>query len=551
MQGHRRQLALLLPAMLLVGGLLWLLCADAPDGGTVSSPVFSSFLSPSVQGKSESSDAAAPSAGSGNQSSIPEWSTDRSSEGNKGEDAGEGVTDSFSNAIALLLVDRDGNPISGASIKIYRRPGFHFANLDASIMSEEVVGDVVSNADGESGFAAKDGYLYDISIEADGFATKRYRLRDPGSKRIVLRRMASVWGHVWNEAGEPLAGVPVELEHARGVLLKAVTTEKGEFEFNKVVPTAATLRIRSPHYQRDWRQIVVEGGIRHYREFFLRSGQSLDVSVLDEAGMPVSGASVDLQELNSGLIVAGVRTDETGIARFNSLDAESSYLVAVNAGTRGLARQVVPARNETGSQSMTVVLETAWTIAGRLVTTDGLAISGAMVVLESDGEEGLFSARHRVTVQTDENGNFVSSSLLPGVNYTILTYHPSFASTVTSGWSVINSEGLLLTMGDPSSVSGTIVGATGEGVTNAMVFLTIGGVEPGTAGSVLVAQTGTDGSYQFTNVGSGEVSLEAVSLLDGGSTGQVSLTLGDGGSGDGGSGGDGGASTRVTIQIKN
>jgi hypothetical protein len=86
-----------------------------------------------------------------------------------------------------------------------------------------------------------------------------------------------------------------------------------------------------------------------------------------------------------------------------------------------------------------------------------------------------------------------------------------------------------------------------------MVFLTVGGAEPGTAGSVLVAQTGSDGGYQFTNVAAGNVSLEAISLLDSGSTGSVNMTVGNGAELNGslGVGGDAGASGRVNIQIKN
>jgi protocatechuate 3,4-dioxygenase beta subunit len=459
-------------------------------------------------------------------------------------------------AFALSLVDRDGNLVSGASIKIYRRPRFHFANLDPSVMAADMIGDVLSNEDGLSGFAAEDGYIYDLAIEAEGFATRRYRLTDPGTKRIVLRRKASVWGHVWDEAGEPLAGVPVELEHDQGIFLRALTTDDGQFEFKNVVPTAATLRIQSPTHQRDWRQIVVEGGTRHYREFFLQSGQSLNVTVVDDSGIPIEDAAIDLVELNSGLCVASLQTNAAGDAQFGAIAPQSSYLVSVDGGAHGLVRQVVPTASsaQANQLSMTVVMGGAWNITGQLLSQDGMPIAGAVVVLEcAPTSSGAFDSRHRVTVRTDEFGQFDSGALLAGGNYTVLSYHPSFASTVSTGWTPLNSNGLVMTMGFPNSIFGTIVGPSGEGVPNAMVFLTVGGAEPGTAGSVLVAQTGSDGGYQFTNIAAGNVSLEAISLLDSGSTGSVNMTVGNGAELNGslGVGGDAGASGRVNIQIKN
>ena len=546
MRRRQRQFALLTPVIFLVGGLLWLLTTET-EVAQPSDPIFSRFLSPAVHDRapqpSKQSSVEAPGLG------MPQSKSAASAV------AVDPVRDDklteLAQAFALALVDRDGKPISGAAIKIFRRPRFHFANLDPSVMAEEMIGDVLSNADGLSGFAAEDGYLYDLAIEADGFATRRYRLTAPGTKRIVLRRMASVWGHVWDEAGEPLAGVPVELEHNQGVFLRALTNADGQFEFTRVVPTAATLRIQSSVHQRDWRQIVVEGGTRHYREFFLRTGRGLEVTVVDADGAPLSDATVDLVELNSGLTVATLQSDETGVASFESLASQSTYLVAIDGGIHGLARQMVPTDTGSESLSMTVSLDAAWRIAGTLLSPDGTPIAGAVVVLECDGPSGSFDSRHRITVTTNDEGIFNSGSLLTDGDYTILSYHPNFASTVSSGWTWTNAEGVVVTMGFPNSVSGTIVGPTGEGVTNAIVFLTVGGVEPGSAGSVLVAQTGMDGGYQFTNVPSGQVALEAISLLDSGSVGHANLTVGgepNPGSTASSAGGDGGS---VNIQIKN
>lgn len=478
----------------------------------------------------------------------------------------------------VSVVGDDGRPLAHAKVSYYQRPTFQLSNDDGDLLRSSTPAEAEADENGESRIIGQKGSEYDVIITADGYAATRMRLRSAGAKKVKLGRPASIVGRVVDEDGNSLPGIEVELIHDGQPNAHFVTDELGDYIFNSVTPTNATLLIRNANYLPATGYATVEAGDRTRRDFTLKRGGRLDVEVVDGGGQPVVGASVVLIQLNDGSGVGRVLTSYQGIATFESLQEDASYAVAVRSRTSGAARQVVLCEPRMmGSRTYRrekVVLAPVWSYSAVVRTEDGHPVPGARIILESRNLSAHDSSRDFITIETDEQGRFTVTGLLSQMTYDAFIYHEQFAvnsviqiqesspgaivgpspSAPLAGNSPTNSNSnsnSSTTTPNPSStpepinpeklpevtvpvarkgeVTGSVVDESGNPVSNALVFVTLLGAPQGSPGSILIGRTDATGQYSFANLPPGEVSLQAITLANGTTAGSVTLNIAEDG----------------------
>lgn len=484
--------------------------------------------------------------------------------------------DDQSMLFGVSIVGEDGRPLPNAKVSYYQRPTFQLSNDDGDLLRSTTPAETTADENGESRIVGQRGSEYDVIIAADGYASTRMRLRSSGTKKIKLGRPASIVGHVTDEDGNALPGIEIELIHDGRPNSHFVTDEFGDYIFNDVTPTNATLLIRNANFLPATGYATVEPGDRTHRDFTLKRGGRLDVEVVDGGGRPVVGASVVLIDLNDGSGVGRVLTSYQGVATFESLQEDSSYAVAVRSRTSGAARQVIVSEPRMmGSRTYRrerVVLAPEWSYSAVVRTEDGHPVPGARIILESRNLSAHDSSRDFITIETDENGRFTVTGLLSSMTYDAFIYHSQFAvnsviqiqesspgailgpvqtaaagnqDPVPSGSTPTSTVPTPVAAPEPvdpeklpevtvpvarkGEVSGSVVDESGNPVSNALVFVTLLGAPQGTPGSILIGRTDANGQYSFANLPPGEVALQAITLSNGTTAGSVTLSVAEDG----------------------
>lgn len=417
----------------------------------------------------------------------------------------------------INLVDEFGDPVVGAVTTVVARPVFQVNNSanDRDLLGTLGETDFTTDEDGALAFLGESGREYELIVEVEGYAKKRYRLRDPGSRRVRLLRPSAIAGYVYTDAGDPIEGIEVEMWHDIDAFEHLVTDSGGYFEFTGVTPHSATLRVRSPfHEPQRIEHVTVEPGTRYIRDFYLRPGGSVSVDVIDAVGEPVADAQVELLESSSGLSLGTLATDMAGKAEFSALRHGRAYMLVATASSGATARTtfLTPPAEVDDYRPLdvhrTLTVAETWTLPV-IVDAGGIPIPGARVVAESESFGILDSTRHSTSGMTGEDGRVRLAGLVSGATYSVFVYHHLFATEIMAGVreeDVI--EQLPIPLNSPVQLEGVVTTDGASPFANAIILVTLMGADPGMLGTQFLVRTDRFGRYELPNLPAGLVQFE-------------------------------------------
>ena len=206
--------------------------------------------------------------------------------------------------------------------------------------------------------------------------------------------------------------------------------------------------------------------------------------VVDEDGIPISGAVVSLTGVPSGPTLS----DADGFYTFGLLTSGNNYSIAVSVPNYIFLSQ--PANNLTKNVRMDFS-PVVFGISGQ-ITRCGLAQSGVMMTL-TDGKA--------LTATSDGSGNYSYTNLPAGRNYTVTPSQVGFTfippSRSLSNLSADQTASFAVTPPPFATIDGRVLTADGRGLRNATVSIT------DSNGVVQRATTSSFGFFSFDNVASG------------------------------------------------
>ncbi len=229
-------------------------------------------------------------------------------------------------------------------------------------------------------------------------------------------------------------------------------------------------------------------------------------------------------------------TDEDGSYAFSALAPGTSRVFASHPSYLGYKKGWVLIQG--GEESLfDITLSDAYSIAGRVVTTGGAALSGASVLaLSADAAKvrGIGQMMQMIMgaldgsaivgnapVTTAADGSFRFESLAP-VLHSIKVRHDDYALTQVDGIPV-GEDGIVVVMSSGPSLVGQLVGPNGEAVSGATVTVAAPTLDPSRATQAMMlggdldllrektrsTKTAGDGSFSLRGVAAGALSLTA------------------------------------------
>lgn len=222
-----------------------------------------------------------------------------------------------------------------------------------------------------------------ILVDAEGFARRSFatELGEGHGVEVTLERATSLRVRVQTEEGAGLAGATVLVESADPLPFGALTGADGSATFSKLGKAPYRIRAAARSYEPETRSDIVGD-----TTIVLRRAGTLEAHVTDEAGKPVSGATV---------LVAGpslwparsVLSGPDGIARLTGLSEGAYDLKAMRDALVSTTEIGVQVERGKG-RSVSLVLRPGRMIP--FIVTDGegdhpLLVSGADVVVAEGG----------------------------------------------------------------------------------------------------------------------------------------------------------------------
>lgn len=405
-----------------------------------------------------------------------------------------------------VLGARDGRPVSGALVWPADDPG-RFA---------------ITGARGDYALVAPAPRSFRVHTEGRGFLPRSatvevWHLRRRQAPPLELETAAVFYGRVVDGDLRPVAGAEVKLEPAGARTgdatssAVAVSDDSGRFETPRTAARKLDLRAR----RKGFAPMVVPGvqvppgeSSVDLGTLILGPGAVLGGTVTDADGLPIAGAEVrvstDLDPPWPAVAaqVAGQAPDAVTDAEggFSLEDLPPGRAVRLLVDGQGYLPAVAAFEGPAG-ETVTVVLEAAAQVSGRVVDALGAGVSGAQVSLRPLGRpEGERTARGRsLSSAADERGNFVLEDAAPGraaVSAYARGFQPSDETTVELAAKEVR-EDVEIVLERGAALAGRVTAADGEPVAGARVR----------AGRAEAA-TEADGSYRVEGIRPGRREVE-------------------------------------------
>lgn len=296
--------------------------------------------------------------------------------------------------------------------------------------------------------------------------------------------------------------------------IHAITNAEGKYVFANVEPhDRYSIEAEADGYSRsEMPNVIVDAlGDKTLPPIMLGVGASLSGIVLDTAGNPVPGANLILQGMF--LAVGGEASPDSIEA---TTDGEGKYLINnVPPGNRSLDVRAEGYANLTKSGlvfrgeeplTMTITVEIAEMICGKVISKTGTPVAGAKVLAMSFSNA---SKNCRDTTLSDENGEFCLTSVAPG-QYTIAVTAQGFRAghenRVKPG-----GAGLVIELVEQGLVSGRVL-ANGNAPASAYT-VQLRQTHPGQKITSRIGKpltlTNSDGSFSIECTQSGTFMIEA------------------------------------------
>ena len=253
---------------------------------------------------------------------------------------------------------------------------------------------------------------------------------------VLISEGATVSGTVTvRETGEPLAGVRVWIPNVRPprVIREALTDSDGKYSLRYLPAGGMTVRcevpenvVREPEpppWGGEPSLSPTEKGVSLGPEeqaagvdFTFERGASVSGRVMDQAGNPVAGARLNASSGGGGHLISTseAQTDKDGTYCLSGFRVSSQYRMTVRA--EGHGRLVEPFLVTGKTLRKDFILETAATISGRVVDTNGQRVPCIQVSLKPLDET--FSRALPQGAVSDEEGRFTfQQGAYPGTYY--------------------------------------------------------------------------------------------------------------------------------------
>lgn len=293
--------------------------------------------------------------------------------------------------VALHVVDPVGIPVVGAKVTALGRVDA-FTDQDGTVKRRR-----------EPGLAL-------IQVQAPGYASRYVHdllgedPRELFDRRVVLGPTAPIGGIVIDQDGAPIADAHVEVDQVDDSWFDVTTTDdQGRWRLDGF--GAGTLRIKaSVGLGSATAPPLVDFDARVPRFGLVITadrGATLDCVVVDAAGHPVSGASVDAQDRTHAGIISGSGTDDQGRIAFSGL-GEAELVVTATSGERVSPPRSVQVPRHGHVEVRLPLVESG--IAGTVTNPYGEPVANATV----SARPGYASA------STDAAGHFVLLDAGPG-----------------------------------------------------------------------------------------------------------------------------------------
>jgi protocatechuate 3,4-dioxygenase beta subunit len=340
---------------------------------------------------------------------------------------------------------------------------------------------------------------------------------------------ATLAGRIYDEDGEPLEGALVSLAGSGFWPARSVRSgADGRFHWPDIPAGIYELRAaRGGLVAPPVEGLILDAGARRAFGIQLAKGWTLAGQVVDaHTGRPIRDAEVTIATGVLGLHTHRTQSNERGRFELSGIvgDEHSLYVGADGYVAAG------PLRHNAAEQSMTVRLERASTIEGRIVDERGWAIEGALVRAFGEGHlraavsgtsdslgvtsgpvppisaAGSGALAFVQQVATGRDGAFVLPKLRPGP-YTIAASHDDFAPAESERLQVrpgATRSDVDIVMRSGAELAGRVVDERGSGLEGIPIEL-----RAPTERLPRMSVTASDGSFSFRGV-RGEVSVTAL-----------------------------------------
>lgn len=318
-----------------------------------------------------------------------------------------------------VVVDADTKaPIAGADVQLRHCENDEFWSLDL-VRGERIatLGRATSDSEGHFRFDVVRARPHRLHVAAAGYAPTNVHGRSGGSVVVIdLTRGASVSGVVKCK-DQPLAGVEVRLA-VRGEsieLARGRTDAGGAFHFTGLPPASTYVQVRSPRFEEEWQQLVIEAGKEHHVTIEMDVGKSLRGRVLDAAtSLPIAEAEVT----DSWVFRRVVRTDTDGRFELAGLRDEGHSTAHIRAP--GYATATVNVGGKLADE-LVVKLQRGGEVVGRVVDSAGSGLGDAYVAVcasywKSAGSQG----SDWIAAVVSADGRFQALGLRPDQHYWLL-----------------------------------------------------------------------------------------------------------------------------------
>jgi protocatechuate 3,4-dioxygenase beta subunit len=425
--------------------------------------------------------------------------------------------------------DSSGNPIIGASLLL------GMASLGA--ISDDDSPDTLSStssADGSYEFASVDNGNYSMTVQAKGYGRKTIQQMNVTGQAsverdVVLNVAYMIGGTVTSEAGRPLAKATVQAfsmtNRAETTRSSVETNEVGEFLFDDVSAGVYTLMFIAEGYRNEREPRVETGEMALHKS--MTPLPQVRGRVVDALGEPVSDFTVLLRNPVQGTETTMAMPDTAKKVRGSkdgafilSCPMHGTFVVEAkdkkHAPSFSEPFQIVYGQELTG---VVVQLSEGGILRGRVVDAKGQGIGGARVK-SHDTEYSddpfwrslpAFPSQATVKeVRTNASGDFEFSGL-SAATYQVDVRHARFAQTIKTGIVVVDGDMVELPeiqLAAGATISGTVHGPSGAGLSGAMVQLQLEG-GAGNFAVNLTTRTDGQGRYTFNHVPAGSYHIHA------------------------------------------
>ncbi len=445
-------------------------------------------------------------------------------------------------AVAGVVVDEKGTPVSGVEIRATPKPGDRF---DRSMMRSGGTARTTPAGRFRVGPLAA-GMAHELRLSRSGFAPGSEEVpplvagRPAADLRIVLRRGRIGFGRVVNASEQPVAGARVALRRDEGgdrmrrmrmqlfqgtsdePAFEGVTGADGRFEVRDLPAGIWSLEARASGYA----PLTVPGltlpeglgatDLIDLGTVVLTPGVAVEGYAVDPRGHPVQGAEVHASDGGAPMAMARfLRRADTEPAAvsgpdgyFRIEDRRAGETVNLDARRDGYAPAVAPGVRVPAAEPVRIVLQPTSAVEGKTVDGDGKPVAGARVLIIPTDRRGGFQVKDGTS---DDGGVFRIEDVPPGAAEARATAQGFQAASISNleiraGQDL---KGVEIVLAAGAAVEGRVLSPAGRPVAGADVEV----VEAEEGRSFFrmsaSAQTGGDGRYRLEGVAPGTRTVQA------------------------------------------